>query len=679
MHIRFRLTQLPIRIHFVFLMVLLAVSLALSSSFLVFVIKKEEYKQMPVKEVDMISRALEYDYASLLLMGLPSSSFEVSNKWKAFPMLRRAVLEDTTGDVVLYFSRNALNEGAIDTQALKLDSVLDGDVLLMRDVMFEGKHVGQAKYIISNKGSAILIDQLADVLLLMIPVIVLVAFLMSLFLQHILLRPFDKLMAAITSVTQDQIHADRIKVDNEDKSEFGLFAKSFNGLLKRIQITFADVKKSKAHTQRLAYYDVLTGLPNRRMYAEHIESVLEATKGKDRYGAMLFIDLDYFKNLNDSRGHAAGDYLLKQVAERLQAVFRADDMIARLGGDEFIVILDNSEKSRQQLINKVLALLAKLREKMSERFIIFDESYQLTISVGISTFSGIDSSPEEIMSQADRAMYHAKDSGRDGHQFYRPSMKKLADERVLLEKELRKVVEKNELELFYQPQVDEQGEVVGAEGLLRWKRCEDLISPTHFISVAEQTGLIVPIGEWILKTGFERLKAWQEKGLSQNFFLALNISQFQFRQDNFVTRVRELIKETGVNVKQLKFEVTESLLISNLDDTIEKMKELSSLGIRLSMDDFGTGYSSLLYLKKLPIDELKIDQAFVCDLNVDEASDGLAEAIISMAKHLNLSVVAEGVETEGQLLFLRKHGCHVFQGFYFYKPMPLAEIESLIL
>jgi diguanylate cyclase (GGDEF)-like protein len=643
-------------------------------SIVVLHIKNEEYQKAPINDAMMVSRALGQDYAELLLLGLPSSSIDVRKKWASFPMIAQALIENTTGVPVLYFSRDKSRPLPNDTS-----SVSDGYWGYQNKVMFEGRYLGTVKYQLINLKFSELKAQVFKLVLVSAPIALFLAFVLSLLLRRIFTRPLDELIGAVSKITAERDYSTRIQVNPKDKSEYATFSQRFNALLERIEITFSDVEKSKAHAQKLAYYDVLTGLANRRLLGEHLESVLNAIKGKERYGALLFIDLDYFKNLNDSRGHVAGDDLLKQVSERLREVFRADDTLARLGGDEFVVVLDNSEKSKNDITQRTQLLLTKLKSSLDERFVIFDESYRLTVSTGIAVFSGEDASPEAILSQADCAMYYAKECGRDGHKFFQAGMKKVADERVQLEKELREVVEKDALKLHYQPFVDNEGKIVGAEALLRWERDGVLVQPVDFIPVAEKTGLIVPIGEWVLNNSFVQLQKWQAKGLPEGFKLSINISPFQFRQDNFLDKVKSLLDKSGVDARKLKFEVTESLLISELDSTIEKMKKLIALGIDLSMDDFGTGYSSLMYLKKLPIKELKIDQTFVRDINVDKQGDGLAATIIAMARNLGLDVVAEGVENERQLLFLQAHGCSCYQGFYFYKPMEGAELEKLIL
>jgi len=330
-------------------------------------------------------------------------------------------------------------------------------------------------------------------------------------------------------------------------------------------------------------------------------------------------------------------------------------------------------------MNQIHSLMLKLRHTLSHHFTVQSETYHLTASIGVTTFPDMGDTADELMKQADTAMYRAKESGRDGYQFYQMDMQAVADARLKMESALRQAILHEEFELFYQPQVDEFGRILGAEALLRWFKDEEtLVSPAAFIPVAEQTGLIVPIGNWVLRKCFLQLKEWDNLELASSFNLSINISPFQFHQSDFVSNVKNALDETGVSPNKVTLEVTEGIVIKNIQAVIDKMRELTSMGIKISMDDFGTGYSSLTYLKKLPLSELKIDQSFVRDLHLDESDAEIAATIIAMAKNLNLSVVAEGVEEESQLTFLRGKGCSIFQGYYFHKPMGASELTKLL-
>jgi diguanylate cyclase (GGDEF)-like protein len=662
-------------------MMVMAISLIIGYSLFTYLNEKSEYQELSLQEMHVLSKAFNHDYAELILLGLPSASIEMTRKWRSFPMIEHADLEDSSGRPLLHYSKS--NDKHIpapieNTGARSI--IVDGLLFYKHDVVYQQEKIGVVHYVVSNKRYEALLGDLIEYLLVLIPISLGLSILLSLWLQNIFTQPLQNLMGAITGIIKRADYSADIHVDVKDKSEFATLGRDFNLLLKQIDSNLKEVEASNERIQELAYYDELTGLPNRRLLTERMEYILDLSKREQRHGALLFIDLDNFKTLNDSRGHVAGDDLLKQVANRLKKVFRAEDTVARLGGDEFVILSGNLEESEECVANQVHSLMLKLRHVLSERFDVQGEGYHLTSSVGISVFPSMADSAEELMKQADTAMYRTKEAGRDGYRFYAPKMQAVADNRLQVEDGLRNAVLNNELELFYQPQVDEYGRILGAEALLRWfKKDGEAVSPASFIPVAESTGLIVPVGDWVLKQGIKQLKLWLDEGVSSSFRLSINISPFQFHQDDFVNKVTDLIKETGVPASNVTLEVTEGITISDIESTIGKMNVLTDIGFKVSMDDFGTGYSSLTYLKKLPLSELKIDQSFVRDLHVDESDAEIAATIIAMAKSLKLEVVAEGVEEESQLRFLSKNGCEVFQGYYFHKPMRVKDLNKILL
>ncbi|MDF1689455.1 MAG: EAL domain-containing protein [Cycloclasticus sp.] len=674
-----KLSHLSVRYQFVILMMILASALVCFYSAFTYYNEKAEYAEEAANELKTISQVLENDYAALIMMGLPSASIELMRKWKSFPIIQHVDLKDANGKPILHFSKLADPHVDIQTDKPHQIRVVD-DLFLYEDIVkFQGEKVGVVSYAISNQKYEVLLSELTQLIVLSIPVALTFAIFLSLWLQSIFVFPLQRLIATIKGITQAQTYSKSIVIDESDKSEFASLGRHFNALLERMNKTLKEVEKSKTDAQGLAYYDELTGLANRRLLTEHMEYILDISKREHRHGALLFIDLDNFKTLNDSRGHAAGDDLLKQVAESLKQVFRAADTIARLGGDEFVILSGHLEDSEEDVINQIHSLMLKLRHVLGEKFIVQGESYHLTASVGITTFPSMAVSPEILMKQADTAMYRAKEAGRDGYRFYQPDMQAVADARLQMETDLRFALTANELELFYQPQVDEFGRILGAEALLRWFKVDGTsISPADFIPVAEMTGLILPIGEWVIKEALGQLKKWKIAGVASDFRLSINISPYQFHQENFVESTKHLLNESGVSANNVTLEVTEGITIKDIQSTINKMEKLTSLGFKISMDDFGTGYSSLTYLKKLPLSELKVDQSFVRDLHIDQSDAEIAATIIAMAKNLNLDVVAEGVEEESQLTFLSQHGCLVFQGYYFYKPMPAKEFDDLL-
>ncbi|MCF6178462.1 MAG: EAL domain-containing protein [Geopsychrobacter sp.] len=440
-------------------------------------------------------------------------------------------------------------------------------------------------------------------------------------------------------------------------------------------------KLAEAHIERLAYYDALTDLPNRRLLIDRLERDLARARRHKHYGAMLFLDLDRFKNINDSLGHHVGDALLEEVARRLTNDLRLEDTVSRLGGDEFIMLLSDMGEEPTNAASQTQIKAEQIQKQLSLPYKVLGHDLHITPSIGVAIFPSDDDPDEngnDILRHADTAMYRAKDDGRDAIRFFLPSMQAAADQRLNIEKDLRYALERNEMELYFQPQVDPTGKIVGAETLLRWHHPDKgFISPAEFIPVAEATGLILPIGLWVLEMSCRQIKTWTDKGLSIGH-LAVNVSPRQFRQPGFIHQVYQVIAQTEADPQQLGLELTEGMVIDNIADTIEKMQALKRMGIELSIDDFGTGYSSLAYLKRLPLDIIKIDQSFVRDIQTDESDAAIVETIIVMAHHLNLNVIAEGVETDFEFDFLNQRDCLIYQGYYFSRPVPEPEFTRML-
>jgi diguanylate cyclase (GGDEF)-like protein/PAS domain S-box-containing protein len=445
---------------------------------------------------------------------------------------------------------------------------------------------------------------------------------------------------------------------------------------------FADItaqKEAETAVHNLAYFDTLTNLPNRRMLIDRLGQAFAAAARSGRHGALLFIDLDHFKKINDTRGHAIGDILLREAAARLLSCVRTEDMVARLGGDEFVVLLMDMDEEIEQVAAGTRTVGEKILDVLNQPYDIDGSEYHCSASIGISLFLGETESVEELLMHADTAMYQAKAAGRNTVRFFDPAMQAEMTARLLLEKDLRVALALRQFQLFYQPQVDIARRVIGAEVLLRWEHPErGMVSPAQFIPLAEETGLILPIGHWVLETACEQLKRWEEDPRTRNLQLAVNVSARQFGQPDFVQQVQQVLQRTGADPARLKLELTESLVLHDVTDTITKMNALLSGGIRFSMDDFGTGHSSLTYLKKLPLYQLKIDQSFVRDIARDPDDATIVRTIIAMGRSLGLDVIAEGVETEEQRDFLESCGCWVYQGYLFGRPTVLAEFESCL-
>jgi diguanylate cyclase (GGDEF)-like protein/PAS domain S-box-containing protein len=439
-------------------------------------------------------------------------------------------------------------------------------------------------------------------------------------------------------------------------------------------------KRAEARTHQLAYFDALTGLPNRRMLLDRMENVLRAAQDEAVVGAVFYIDLDNFKQINDARGHGLGDMLLEQVALRLARLQRPGDTVARLGGDEFVVLSHHLAKDLGSASRAAAAVAEDLRMALEAPYAIDAHLYSLTGSIGVTLFPKRAEGVEDLLREADTAMYRAKDLGRNRIRFYETAMHIDVQERLALEQDLQQAHAEGQLSVFVQNQVDAQGRVVGGELLMRWNHpVRGNVPPSRFIPIAESSGLILRLGDWMIQQACETLALLQAQGRA--LALSVNVSERQFRQDDFVERVRQVLARTGAHPSNLILEVTESLLIEDLDDTIARMTEIVRMGVRFSIDDFGTGYSSLAYLKRLPLFELKIDKSFVQDTPDDPSDTAIVQSIIAVARHLKLRVVAEGVETQAQADFLTRSHCDCLQGYLFGRPEPLlqwvAHLEEL--
>ena len=436
-------------------------------------------------------------------------------------------------------------------------------------------------------------------------------------------------------------------------------------------------KQDEAQIRQLAFYDPLTQLPNRRLLADRMQQALSASLRTAHYGALMLLDLDQFKTLNDTEGHSVGDRMLVETAQRLQDCVREGDTVARLGGDEFVVLLENLSVNLNEASVKAEMVAEKVRDRLSEPYWINGSDHLTTPSIGITMFRGHQNSQEDLFIYADTAMYQAKARGRNTICFFDPAMQSTLELRSEMEKMLRGALARQELQLYYQLQVDDDGRALGAEVLLRWLHPSwGMVSPAQFIPVAEESGLIQSIGQWVLESACQQIACWQSDPQFSGLSVAVNVSARQFRQSTFVAQVKAALDASGIDPGRLKLELTESLVLDNVEDSISKMTQLRALGVRFSMDDFGTGYSSLTYLKQLPIDQIKIDQSFVRDIVADQSDAAIVQTIIAMAHSLKLDVIAEGVETVEQLDFLRQHNCHAFQGYFFGKPVPLEEFEQ---
>lgn len=438
-------------------------------------------------------------------------------------------------------------------------------------------------------------------------------------------------------------------------------------------------KIAEDEIERLAFYDPLTQLPNRRLLLDRLQHALASSARSGRNGALLFIDLDNFKTLNDTLGHDKGDLLLQQVAQRLATCVREGDTVARLGGDEFVVMLEGLSQNAEEAATQTEIAGEKIVATLNQPYLLAGYEHRSTPSIGVTLFGGHQNAIDELLKQADLAMYQSKAAGRNTLRFFDPKMQAMVTDRAALEADLGEAVRQAQFVLYYQAQVDRYSRLTGAEVLVRW--CHPrrgIVSPAEFIPLAEETGLILPLGNWVLETACAQLAKWAEQPDTAHLSLAVNISANQLQQADFVAQVLAILGSTGANPQRLKLELTESLLVSNVENSIAKMTALKAKGVGFSLDDFGTGYSSLSQLKRLPLDQLKIDQSFVRDILIDPNDAAIAKMVVALAESMGLTVIAEGVETEAQRDYLAHQGCHAYQGFLFGHPVPLDEFEAFV-
>jgi len=446
--------------------------------------------------------------------------------------------------------------------------------------------------------------------------------------------------------------------------------------------TLSDISTRKAtedEIKNLEFYDPLTRLPNRRLLLDRLKQTLANTSRIQRKGALLFIDLDNFKTLNDTLGHGKGDLLLQQVAQRLVTCVREGDTVARLGGDEFVVMLEDLSENEQEAAKQAESVGEKILATLTPTFELAGYAHHSTASIGITLFADHRETMEELLKRADLAMYQAKAAGRNTLRFFDPEMQAAVTTRAALEADLRDAILRGHFLLYYQAQVTGKGRLTGVEALIRWQHpLRGIVSPAEFIPVAEDTGMILQIGNWVLETACAQLAIWANRPEMAHLTIAVNVSAHQFRQSDFVAQVLAALDRNSANPHRLKLELTESLLVSNVEDIIAKMTILKARGVGFSLDDFGTGYSSLSYLKRLPLDQLKIDQGFVRDILIDTDDAAIAKMVIALGASMGLAVIAEGVETEAQRDFLALQGCDAYQGYLFSRPLALEAFEAFV-
>lgn len=490
---------------------------------------------------------------------------------------------------------------------------------------------------------------------------------LGLILTQSIVSPLKKVIAVFNHISDGHYNSN-IRIIGKDE---------ISKVMAALQAMQCKLGANELAIHQLAFYDPLTSLPNRRLLRDRLQRALSFSKRDHQFGAVLMIDLDNFKSINDTLGHDIGDLFLKEIALRLQSCLRQSDTVARMGGDEFIVMLANLNQHEQQAALQAQEIGEKILKSMAQPVMLGNQLQHRSASIGACLFRGEVLSIEELFKRADISMYEAKSNGRNNLRFYDPKIQTSLNQRNELEVRLHTALTEKQLRLYFQIQVDHIHGAIGAEVLLRWQHpIHGLVYPDQFIAIAEESSLIVRIGHWVLQTACVQLRSWAAHPLTEKLSLSVNVSARQFRQADFVDEVCRIVTQTGANPQRLKLELTESLVLHNVADTTEKMNKLNKIGIQFSMDDFGTGYSSLAHLSILPIQELKIDRSFVQHIPTNKRDTAIVQAIIGLAKNLGIAVIAEGVETEEQHLCLEHFGCQSYQGYLFGKAMPIEQFEK---
>lgn len=497
-------------------------------------------------------------------------------------------------------------------------------------------------------------------------VLIFVACMVTFLLGRDLARALNSLTSRVASVAQGELEGEVPEISRHDEI----------GVMARALLVLRDTSKEVAELR----LDQLTGLYSRKVLMDRLQQAMAFSSRSGNFGGLMLIDLDKFKTLNDTQGHDAGDKLLREVAQRLKACVRECDIVARLGGDEFVVVVVDIGLKEEDAVAAVEIISEKILATLGQSYLLGNLKYICTASIGLTLFKGDAVSVTDLLKQADLALYKSKDSGRNASRFFDPRMEAVIHERMMLEKDLQQAISENQFQLYYQPQVGRDGRLFGAEALIRWVHPEHgLIPPDNFIPLAEETGLILPIGQWVLETACAQLLAWANQPETEHLTIAVNVSAKQFRHSHYVDHVLAVLDHTGADPRKLKLELTESMLLNNMEEVIVKMTALKARGLSFSLDDFGTGYSSLSYLSRLPLDQIKIDRSFVMNIETNDNSVAICAAIIGMAHNLKIIVVAEGIETETQSYILNSgHRCDYFQGYFFGKPMPIEQFEVLL-
>ena len=591
--------------------------------------------------------------------------------------IHTAIIYDDSGKIFARYLKNS----ETDTVKLEITEIkqssdsLDGNIYINESITFENKKIGNLYIKASTSRIYADIKNYLIYTLFIASICLIFASLLLFKLSKNITRPLLKLTELMQTVIKDNDYT--IRINNQSEDEIGILSEGFNKMLAYIQLNderlaheLSERYKTEEHLDKLAYYDVTTNLPNRHFFHKQLDIAVQRAISSNQKMVLLFLDLDNFKNVNDTAGHKTGDLLLKQASCRLSDTLRQNDYICRIGGDEFAIIIENVKD-----LNAVSTVTKKCIESLSNPFELEGKIFFIGVSIGISICPDDTCTSNDLLINADMAMYEAKIRGKNNYQYFNPEMNKKYSHKFQLESDLRQAISKSQIELYYQAQINsESDKVIGFEALMRWNHPEKgYISPDTFIPIAEKTGLILPMGKWLIDTACMHANKLIDSGL-KSFTIAINISGIQIRDKSFITNITESLNQSGLDPKHIEIELTESTLMDDSKLVIEKVNELKKLGIQIAIDDFGTGFSSMSYLKSFPVSKLKIDKGFITGLPDSSEDIAIVRAIIAMSHGLNINVIAEGVESLDQVNMLKDYNCDMFQGYYYAKPVPFKKL-----
>ncbi len=634
-----------------------------------------------VSQISTLTEVIATNSASALVFSDPKSATDTLAALRVRPEIMFAEIHDRSGTVFASYRSPAASVDYVTHSVFRnIDNnhFLDPTLSISRSIVVDMEPVGEVRVVADLSGMWSIAAEQSIALVIATIISLGLTLMIAERFRTLITAPIEQVANTAKAIAHDQDFSRRVPQGGND--EIGELITAFNQMVEQIEDREARLKDELQHRkaaehelEKLAHYDTLTGLPNRYMFQQALELTLERARKLRSNVALLFIDLDNFKVVNDSLGHATGDTLLKIISQRLTQCVRSSDIVSRLGGDEFTVIIDQA-KGMEHLRN----IADKLTRTIAQTVDLQNVEFQLTASTGIALFPQDATDADNLLRNADTAMYSAKSLGRSNFQFFSTEMNERANRRFIVESHLRHALDKNELFLVYQPQIDlGTGKIVGSEALLRWASPElGNIGPDEFIPVAEESGLIQQIGEYVLESACAQTRRWLDEGVEMR--IAVNVSIRQFGAKQFVGSIQAVLDRTGLPVDQLELELTESSIMTNVEDTLIKIRRLRELGIHLSVDDFGTGYSSMSYLKQLPVSQLKVDQSFVRNVPLSNEDVEIVRAILHLAQGLGLETLAEGVETVEQARFLAEEGCMLAQGYYFSRPVSVDDMTALL-